>query len=138
MAESDRLLSDCTPIKGVPRVRIPLSPPVFAPIAQLDRAPDYESGGRRFESFWARQITFRIFPQQQGGDRRRLVCHVADRLVAKIKLAYSLFSVSGFASFGKFPQKGVVKQSDVCAIFLDQFFIFHISQRAGKRFRSGS
>lgn len=27
MAESDRLLSDCTPIKGVPRVRIPLSPP---------------------------------------------------------------------------------------------------------------
>jgi hypothetical protein len=53
VAESDRLLSDCTPIKGVPRVRIPLSPPVSAPIAQLDRAPDYESGGRRFESYWA-------------------------------------------------------------------------------------
>ena len=29
MAESDRLLSDCTPFKGVPRVRIPLSPPFF-------------------------------------------------------------------------------------------------------------
>ena len=29
MAESDRLLSDCTPLKGVPRVRIPLSPPFF-------------------------------------------------------------------------------------------------------------
>ena len=29
MAESDRLLSDCTPFKGVPRVRIPLSPPVL-------------------------------------------------------------------------------------------------------------
>ncbi len=28
MAESDRLLSDCTPFKGVPRVQIPLSPPV--------------------------------------------------------------------------------------------------------------
>ena len=27
-----------------------------APVAQLDRAPDYESGGRRFESFRARQI----------------------------------------------------------------------------------
>lgn len=23
---------------------------LFAPVAQLDRAPDYESGGRRFES----------------------------------------------------------------------------------------
>jgi hypothetical protein len=30
VAESDRLLSDCTPFKGVPRVRIPLSPPVFS------------------------------------------------------------------------------------------------------------
>src|SRR6478609_7474757 len=28
---------------------------VFAPVAQLDRAPDYESGGQRFESFRARQ-----------------------------------------------------------------------------------
>ena len=75
MAESDRLLSDCTPFKGVPRVQIPLSPPVFyncfgrvnvliavainesiksAPMAQLDRASDYESGCRRFESSWAR------------------------------------------------------------------------------------
>ena len=26
-----------------------------APVAQLDRAPDYESGGQRFESFRARQ-----------------------------------------------------------------------------------
>jgi hypothetical protein len=31
VAESDRLLSDCTPFKGVPRVRIPLSPPFFFP-----------------------------------------------------------------------------------------------------------
>ena len=27
-----------------------------APVAQLDRVPDYESGGRRFESSRARQI----------------------------------------------------------------------------------
>ena len=27
-----------------------------APVAQLDRAPDYESGGRRFESFRARHF----------------------------------------------------------------------------------
>src|SRR5215210_9150645 len=29
-----------------------------APVAQLDRAPDYESGGRRFESFRARHFPF--------------------------------------------------------------------------------
>ena len=28
----------------------------FAPVAQLDRVPDYESGGRTFESYRARQI----------------------------------------------------------------------------------
>jgi hypothetical protein len=27
----------------------------IAPIAQLDRVPDYESVGRRFESYWAHQ-----------------------------------------------------------------------------------
>ena len=30
--------------------------PPSAPVAQLDRAPDYESGGQRFESFRARQL----------------------------------------------------------------------------------
>src|SRR3954465_1502364 len=30
-----------------------------APVAQLDRAPDYESGGQRFESFRARHFPFR-------------------------------------------------------------------------------
>ena len=38
MAESDRLLSDCTPFKGVPRVQIPLSPPVF--FFHFDGPPD--------------------------------------------------------------------------------------------------
>jgi hypothetical protein len=28
----------------------------YAPVAQLDRVPDYESGGREFESLRARQI----------------------------------------------------------------------------------
>ena len=32
----------------------PMSPSSRAPVAQLDRAPDYEFGGRRFESFRAR------------------------------------------------------------------------------------
>ncbi len=31
-----------------------------APIAQLDRAPDYESVGRVFESPWARQLFQRL------------------------------------------------------------------------------
>ncbi len=31
-----------------------------APVAQLDRAPDYESGGQRFESFRARQTKQRL------------------------------------------------------------------------------
>ena len=30
--------------------------PPSAPVAQLDRAPDYESGGQRFESFRARHF----------------------------------------------------------------------------------
>lgn len=28
----------------------------YAPVAQLDRVPGYELGGRRFESFRARQV----------------------------------------------------------------------------------
>jgi hypothetical protein len=31
-----------------------------APVAQLDRAPDYESGGQEFESLRARQFSFEI------------------------------------------------------------------------------
>ena len=34
----------------------PMWRPPSAPVAQLDRVPDYESGGRRFESFRARQF----------------------------------------------------------------------------------
>jgi hypothetical protein len=47
--------------KRVPRVQIPLSPPLSerAPVAQLDRAPDYGSGGWGFKSLRARQ-TFSI------------------------------------------------------------------------------
>ena len=31
-----------------------------APVAQLDRAPDYESGGWKFESFRARQFRIKL------------------------------------------------------------------------------
>src|SRR5690242_12427335 len=48
-------------------LRRPVAPPMSrpcrfpgtrAPVAQLDRAPDYESGGQRFESFRARHFPF--------------------------------------------------------------------------------
>src|ERR1700734_2245999 len=35
-------------------------PPRKAPVAQLDRAPDYESGGQEFESLRARHPTYQI------------------------------------------------------------------------------
>lgn len=37
-----------------------------APVAQLDRVPDYESGGRRFESFRARQQNTRLLNEGPG------------------------------------------------------------------------
>ncbi len=48
----------------------PMSHASRAPVAQLDRAPDYESGGRRFESFRARQGFLRFrqrrCPEKKG------------------------------------------------------------------------
>jgi hypothetical protein len=38
-----------------------------APVAQLDRAPDYESGGQRFESFRARHF-HQEFTTPEGGE----------------------------------------------------------------------
>src|SRR5262245_12714789 len=35
--------------------------PPCAPVAQLDRAPDYESGGQEFESLRARQLISLVF-----------------------------------------------------------------------------
>ena len=40
-------------VSRVPWVQIPLSP-LYAPMAQLDRAADYGSAGWGFESLWAR------------------------------------------------------------------------------------
>ena len=40
-----------------PREGISAPYPRHAPVAQLDRAPDYESGGQEFESLRARQIS---------------------------------------------------------------------------------
>ncbi len=55
MVYSARLLSESLGQLGT-RVRIPLSPPFLcAPIAQLDRASDYESEGCWFDSIWAHQ-----------------------------------------------------------------------------------
>ena len=45
-----------TPRWHIKRLVRGLKPPSKAPVAQLDRAPDYESGGQRFESFRARHF----------------------------------------------------------------------------------
>ncbi len=39
----------------------------FAPVAQLDRVPDYESGGRTFESYRARQISREYMKASSNG-----------------------------------------------------------------------
>ncbi len=48
---------------ALPSDNAPPKPVDFAPVAQLDRVPGYEPGGRRFESFRARQI---IKPSTEG------------------------------------------------------------------------
>jgi hypothetical protein len=67
--------------QGLPRGDVaPMSPACRfngrAPVAQLDRAPDYESGGRTFESFRARHslsrdLTFPEDPRSHGVALRR-------------------------------------------------------------------
>ena len=54
--------------KRVPRVQIPLSPPLSgrAPVAQLDRAPDYGSGGWGFKSLRARHENQQVTRFQSG------------------------------------------------------------------------
>jgi hypothetical protein len=54
--------------KRVPRVQIPLSPPLSAraPVAQLDRAPDYGSGGWGFKSLRARHESRQLTHFQSG------------------------------------------------------------------------
>ena len=60
-AEGNRLLSGYRVLSLVPGSNPGLSATpserLGAPIAQLDRASDYESEGRRFESCWAHQHT---------------------------------------------------------------------------------
>jgi hypothetical protein len=51
-----KMYSDCTRQWRAPGLEMPTK---NAPVAQLDRAPDYESGGQEFESLRARQI-FRL------------------------------------------------------------------------------
>src|SRR6185437_3613339 len=54
-----------------------------APLAQLDRAPDYESGGQEFESLRARQI----LPNCEPGLCRREVAWWLERLLLRFSAA---------------------------------------------------
>ncbi len=42
--------------------RVDNAAPFYAPVAQLDRVPGYEPGGRRFESFRARHFLLNHSP----------------------------------------------------------------------------
>ena len=84
-----------------------------APVAQLDRAPDYESGGQRFESFRARHFLtrgscLRCDAVPSGGGARPSRRHVSASKSAVLKSAemkspskWGLFSLfrEGFSWF---------------------------------------
>jgi hypothetical protein len=53
-------------IGGCAPARRPLKAPLHAPVAQLDRAPDYESGGRTFESFRVRHFPKSRYHRRRG------------------------------------------------------------------------
>ena len=52
-----------------------------APVAQLDRAPDYESGGQRFESFRARQL---FLAHKLRADHERLAEQALDQRIGAV------------------------------------------------------
>lgn len=61
--------------QGIFRIRVPEK----APVAQLDRVPGYELGGRRFESFRARQITKQKTATEFLGSRFLFPSRIATR-----------------------------------------------------------
>ena len=63
-----------------------------APVAQLDRAPDYESGGQRFESFRARQSSLQL-----SMNRREPACTLVQPGDVSAAIRASGRSVSGAA-----------------------------------------
>ncbi len=54
-----------------------------APVAQLDRAPDYESGGQEFESLRARQLSFQI-----NNSRGRLGARSSPQPIGRVYVAF--------------------------------------------------
>ena len=53
----------------------------FAPVAQLDRVPDYESGGRTFESYRARHTRE---PHPLGGAFLYGLCSGRESVVVRL------------------------------------------------------
>ena len=51
-------------------------PRLDAPVAQLDRAPDFESGGQGFESLPARHVLLYVGPRRRTIPKMNLVCLV--------------------------------------------------------------
>ena len=51
-------------------VIVRISTPSYAPVAQLDRVPGFEPGGREFESLRARQLPLRPAVTSSGLNRK--------------------------------------------------------------------
>jgi hypothetical protein len=66
----------------------PEMPAKNAPVAQLDRAPDYESGGQEFESLRARHSATTPNKPMLGGGYRRSPCNVSDNGQLRLKLPH--------------------------------------------------
>ncbi len=95
--------------------------PAAAPVAQLDRAPDYESGSREFESLRARHF-FR-FP---------LAVRETMRLVLSLSLCFFLIAAPAWAHDG-------VVDNDGCHPDLKQGrYHCHRGPLAGQSFSSGA
>src|SRR5690606_40593783 len=62
------LRSQLTEGQARPRWRVPT---IFAPLAQLDRASDFESEGRRFESYGVRQPSAELSKRAERRARAR-------------------------------------------------------------------
>ena len=66
--ESQRIGEGETPTSPykplTPNNFIPIVPPLNAPVAQLDRVPGYEPGGRTFESCQARHLNKKGHPKR--------------------------------------------------------------------------
>jgi hypothetical protein len=80
-----KMYSDCTRQQRAMRPEMPAK---NAPVAQLDRAPDYESGGQEFESLRARQHLAAIQPLCFAGPFAKSVSRTFSNLAIALSASW--------------------------------------------------